>query len=98
MPYAKMDSKDRLHIPRAVREALGLAEGDTVVYAVVDGELRLRKAADPYASFGSATRRAMAWADAHPEQLRTLDQVMADLGVTQAEIDAVEPEPGLDGG
>jgi bifunctional DNA-binding transcriptional regulator/antitoxin component of YhaV-PrlF toxin-antitoxin module len=96
VPYARLDRKDRLYIPRSVRAALGLSEGGAVAYAVVDGELRLRKAEDPYAAYGPVTRRAMERADAHPEELRTLDQVMADLGITQAELDAVEPEPGLD--
>lgn len=96
MPYAKLDRKDRLYIPRSVRVALGLGEGGTVAYAVVDGELRLRKVEDPYAAYGPVTRRAMEWADAHPEQLRTLDQVREDLGITQAELDVVQPEPGLD--
>ncbi len=96
MPYAKLDRKDRLYLPRSVREALGLREGGTVAYAIVDGELRVRKADDPYAGYGPAVRRAMEWADAHPEQLRTLAQVMEDLAVTQAQLDAVEPEPGLD--
>jgi len=96
VPYAKLDRKDRLHIPRAVREALGLGEGGTVAYAVVDGELRLRKADDPYAGYGAVTRRAMQWADDHPDELRSLGQVAADLGISQAEIDAVVPQPGLD--
>src|SRR5437016_3899999 len=96
MLYAKLDRKDRLYLPRSVREALGLSEGGTVAYTVMDGELRLRKAEDPYASYGPVTRRAMEWADAHPEELRTVDQVMEDLGITQAQLTAVEPEPGLD--
>ena len=98
MPYAKLDRKDRLYIARGVRAALGLSEGGTVAYAVVDGELRLRKVEDPYATYGSVTRRAMEWADAHPDQLRTLDQVREDIGITQAELNAVRPEPGLDDG
>jgi len=96
VPYARLDRKDRLYLPRSVREALGLSEGGVVAYTVVDGELRVRKADDPYAGYGAAARRAAEWADAHPEQLRTLAQVMDDLGITQEELDAIEPEPGLD--
>ena len=90
MPYARLDRKDRLYIPRAVRQALGLREGSAVAYTVIDGELRLRKAEDPYAAYGPATRRAMEWADAHPAVLRPVEQVMVDLGVTQAELDALD--------
>ncbi len=79
-----------------MREALGLSEGGAVAYAVVDGELRLRRAEDPYAGYGPVTRRAMEWADAHPEELRTVDQLMTDLGITREESAAIEPEPGLD--
>jgi bifunctional DNA-binding transcriptional regulator/antitoxin component of YhaV-PrlF toxin-antitoxin module len=98
VPYAKLDRKDRLHIPRSVREALGLPEGGTVAYAIVDGELRLRRAEDPYAGYGPVTRRAMEWADSHPDELRSVDQVMADLGITQSALDALQPEPELENG
>jgi bifunctional DNA-binding transcriptional regulator/antitoxin component of YhaV-PrlF toxin-antitoxin module len=46
MPYAKLDNKERFRVPRVAREALDLHAGDSVLYAVVDGELRLRKAED----------------------------------------------------
>lgn len=68
MPYAKLDRKDRLYLPRSVREAIGLGEGDIVASTIVDGELRVRKADDPYAGYDAAARRAAEWADAHPEQ------------------------------
>ncbi|MHB8574700.1 MAG: AbrB/MazE/SpoVT family DNA-binding domain-containing protein [Dehalococcoidia bacterium] len=96
MPYARLDNKERFRVPRAAREALNLHAGDSVAYAVIDGELRLRKTEDPYATYGPVTRRAMEWADAHPQELRTLDEVMAEMGITRADLDAVEPEPGLD--
>ena len=90
MPYARLDRKDRLYIPWAVRQALGLSEGSAVAYTVIDGELRLRKEDDLYAAYGPVTRRALAWADAHPAVLRPVEQVMVDLGVTQAELDALD--------
>ncbi|HLZ72391.1 MAG TPA: AbrB/MazE/SpoVT family DNA-binding domain-containing protein [Dehalococcoidia bacterium] len=90
MPYARLDRKDRLYLPRSVREALGLGDGGVVAYTIVDGELRVRRADDADAGYGAAVWRAMEWADAHPEQLRTLEQVMDDLGITQAQSDAVE--------
>lgn len=34
---ARMSSKGQLTVPKSVREALGLEEGDAVVFRVVDG-------------------------------------------------------------
>ena len=96
MPYARLDNKERFRIPRAAREALNLHAGDALAYAVIDGELRLRKATDPYAGLGPVARAVEREFAEHPERLRTLDEVMAEMGITQAHLDAVEPEPGLD--
>ncbi len=96
MPYAKLDNKERFRVPRAVREALDLHAGDSVAYTVVDGELRLRKAADPYAEPGPVARAVEREFAEHPERFHPLETVMAELGITQAVMDAVEPEPGLD--
>jgi antitoxin PrlF len=46
--------KGRLVIPAAVREAVGLAEGDTVDLRVVDGEARI-------STMVSRLRRAQEW-------------------------------------
>ena len=96
MPYARLDNKERFRLPRAAREALDLHAGDAVVYAVVDGELRLRKASDPYAEAGPIALAVERDFAEHPERFHTLDAVIADLGLTQADLDAVEPEAGLD--
>ncbi|MDF1521307.1 MAG: type II toxin-antitoxin system PrlF family antitoxin [Trueperaceae bacterium] len=64
-----MTSKAQTTIPKAVRVALGLAEGDTLVYDIVDGQVVLRRLSeisvdDPFALFdewdGDADRRAYA--------------------------------------
>ncbi len=96
MPYARLDNKERFRVPRVAREALNLHAGDSVAYAVVDGELRLRKAEDPYAGLGPVARGVEHEFTEHPERFHTLAEVMAEMGITQAELDAVEPEPGLD--
>lgn len=38
----KLGSRGRLLIPAAFRRALGLNEGDTVLFRIVDGELHIR--------------------------------------------------------
>jgi bifunctional DNA-binding transcriptional regulator/antitoxin component of YhaV-PrlF toxin-antitoxin module len=96
MPYAKLDNKDRFRVPRAARDALNLHAGDSLAYAVVDGELRLRKAVDPYAGLGPVARGVEREFAEHPERFYTLQEVMAEMSITQADLDAVEPEPGLD--
>jgi bifunctional DNA-binding transcriptional regulator/antitoxin component of YhaV-PrlF toxin-antitoxin module len=96
MPYAKLDNKERFRVPRAAREALDLHAGDSVAYAVVDGELRLRKAEDPYAGLGPVARGVEYEFAEHPERFQSLAAVMAEMGISQAELDAVESEPGLD--
>ena len=96
MPYAKLDNKQRFRVPRAAREALNLHAGDSLAYAVVDGELRLRKAEDPFAGLGPVARGVEHEFAEHPERFRTLEELMAEMDITQADLDAVEPEAGLD--
>jgi AbrB family looped-hinge helix DNA binding protein len=90
MTIGTIDAKDRLRIPRELREALGLSPGDPVAYALVDGELRIRRVEDPYAHYGSVARQVVRYAEEHPEELLTHAQVMAALGVTQDELDALD--------
>lgn len=96
MPYARIDSKERFRLPRAVREALDIHAGDAIAYSVVDGELRVRKAEDPYADWGPVARAVLRYADEHPERVMTLEESMAKRGITHADLDALEPEPGID--
>jgi AbrB family looped-hinge helix DNA binding protein len=88
MTIGTLDAKDRLRIPRELREALGLKPGDAVAYALVDGEIRVRRVIDPYAAYGPVARQVLRAAAAHPERLRTVDAAMRELGITQAEVDA----------
>jgi len=53
------DAKDRLRIPRELREALGLKPGDPVAYALVDGEIRIRRVEDPFAGYGPVARQVL---------------------------------------
>src|SRR5438309_1312543 len=96
MPYAKLDNKERFRVPREAREALNLHAGDSLAYAVVDGELRLRKAEDPFAGLGPVAAGVEREFAAHPERFLTLEAVMAVMSITQADLDAVAPEPELD--
>lgn len=51
MPIATMTSKGQLTIPKAVREAMGLAEGTLVDFELFpDGSARLRAKRQPLAS------------------------------------------------
>jgi antitoxin PrlF len=69
MITSRVTSKAQTTIPKAVRVALGLTEGDTLVYEIVDGQVVLRRFAeagidDPFAMFdewdGEADRKAYA--------------------------------------
>jgi len=56
MITSRLSSKAQTTIPRPVRVALGLTEGDTLVYELVDGQVVLRRlgphaSEDPFAHF-----------------------------------------------
>ena len=58
MITSRLTSKSQTTIPQAVRAALGLREGDELLYEIVDGKVilsRMRLRAqrdDPFATFG----------------------------------------------
>jgi antitoxin PrlF len=62
---ARLSSKGQLTIPRPVREALGLAEGDQVVFRVEGSRAVLARTADLLELAGAvdvpASRRGAAW-------------------------------------
>jgi AbrB family looped-hinge helix DNA binding protein len=43
MNESKITAKGQTTLPKAVREALSLETGDRVRYAILDGEVRIRK-------------------------------------------------------
>ncbi|RVT42062.1 type II toxin-antitoxin system PrlF family antitoxin [Sphingobium algorifonticola] len=47
MIHSRVSSKAQTTIPRAVRTALGLREGDTVAYQIEDGRVILTRAEQP---------------------------------------------------
>jgi len=49
---ARLDSRGRLVIPKQLREAVGLREGDEVVISVRGSSLVITKAGDPFARLG----------------------------------------------
>jgi antitoxin PrlF len=64
---AKLSSKGQVTIPRPVREALSLSEGDNVVFRVDGDRAVLARTADLLALAGSVTvpaeKRGTAWAE-----------------------------------
>jgi AbrB family looped-hinge helix DNA binding protein len=64
---ARLSSKGQLTVPRAVREALSLNEGDTVVFRVEGDRAILAKTPDLISLAGSikvpADKRGMAWSE-----------------------------------
>jgi AbrB family looped-hinge helix DNA binding protein len=65
---ARMTSKGQITVPRAVRDALGLAEGDRVVFRVEGERATLARTPDLLALAGSvkvpAGKRGTPWSDA----------------------------------
>ena len=64
---ARVSSKGQITVPKAVREALDLHEGDHVVFRVANGQAMLSRTADFLDLAGSITvpaaRRGTAWDD-----------------------------------
>ncbi len=64
---AKLSSKGQLTVPKAVRDALGLAEGDDVVFRVEGKRAVLARTTDFLTLAGTiavpANRRNVAWDD-----------------------------------
>ncbi len=64
---ARMSSKGQLTVPKAVREALGIGEGDDVVFRVEGNRAVLARTPDFLSLAGSinvpASRRNAAWDD-----------------------------------
>jgi antitoxin PrlF len=64
---AKMSSKGQLTVPKAVRDALGLREGDQVVFRVEGERAALGRTPDLLDVAGSvpvpAAKRGMAWSE-----------------------------------
>ncbi|HWB72247.1 MAG TPA: AbrB/MazE/SpoVT family DNA-binding domain-containing protein [Egibacteraceae bacterium] len=62
---AKITAKGQVTIPKAVRDALGLAEGDTVLFRVKDGQAVLARTPDLLELAGSvpvpAEARGLPW-------------------------------------
>ena len=64
---ARMSSKGQLTVPKAVRDALGIGEGDNVVFRVEGNRAVLARTPDFLSLAGSITvpaaRRNVAWDD-----------------------------------
>jgi antitoxin PrlF len=64
---ARLSSKGQITLPKAVRDALGLHEGDEVVFRVEGSQAVLARTADFLALAGSvavpAAKRNVAWDD-----------------------------------
>jgi AbrB family looped-hinge helix DNA binding protein len=68
----RVGEKGRFVIPAAMREALGIADGDMLILRVVDGELRI-------ATRESRLRRAREWIRQHvPPGVSLADELNAE--------------------
>ena len=72
---ARLSSKGQITVPRAVREALSLAEGDRVVFRVEGDHAILARTPDLLSLAGSISvpvaKRGMPWAEILAETRRT---------------------------
>lgn len=75
---ARLTSKGQVTIPKPVRDALGLREGDSVVFRVQDGRATLAKSDDLIALAGSVAVpdavKGLAWAQVLRRAHHRLDQ------------------------
>ncbi len=60
MQESTVSAKGRTTLPRVVRAALGLQEGDRVRYVVLDGEVRILKAQSVQGLHGALAREGQA--------------------------------------
>ncbi len=72
---ARLSSKGQVTVPRAVREALSLQEGDRIVFRVDGHRALMARTADLLALAGSvsvpAAKRGTPWADVVDQTRRT---------------------------
>jgi len=76
---ARVTSNGQVTVPKAVRRAMGIREGDSLVFDIEDGEVRLRVERKPvsFADYAGALRegKGMSWEEvnAHVRDLRGHD-------------------------
>ncbi len=76
---ARVTSKGQVTVPKAVRRAMGLKEGDDLVFEMEDGDVRLRVERKPvsFADYVGVLRegKGMSWdeVNAHVRDLRGHD-------------------------
>lgn len=78
---AKVAQNGRLVLPKMVREALGMADGGTVVFSVGDGDVRLM-------SLQQSIRQAQALYRQHATRNFTVDDFLAERRAETAREDA----------
>lgn len=72
---ARITSKGQVTIPKAVRRTLGVREGDSLVFEVDDGEVRVRVARKPV----SFADYAGAWRDGEGMSIEEVNAYVRDL-------------------
>jgi AbrB family looped-hinge helix DNA binding protein len=74
MGPSKLSAKSQVTLPKQVRETLGVAPGDFIVYEIADGDVRIRKMQAFDAAFHAAVSATLdEWAS--PED----DEAFRDL-------------------